>query len=140
MELFLLYTLLKLDTVINVLIGMLFLVGILSFIFTVPYYVEGEHKKENPEYDQWRYKNGKAGPRPPEFLYKHIWEYSIAKKMIAFAISLLVLVTFLPSTKQVALLAVAHYSIQTIFTQEGQKILTLLRKKANAYLDEQLRD
>lgn len=47
---------------------------------------------------------------------------------------------FTPSSKDTAILVGASYAIDLAKSPEGQKIQTLIRKKANEYLDEQLKE
>lgn len=44
----------------------------------------------------------------------------------------------LPSQKDAAILAGAHFALQAAASPEGQKVQGLLRARINAYLDEQL--
>ena len=46
----------------------------------------------------------------------------------------------LPSAKDTAILVGASYAIDLAKSPEGQKIQTLIRKKANEFLDEQLKE
>lgn len=45
----------------------------------------------------------------------------------------------MPSSRDVAVLVAAHYGKQAIVSPEGHKLLELARKRANEWLDEQLR-
>ena len=49
-------------------------------------------------------------------------------------------VTFLPSKTDVAILVGANYAFKAADTPEAQKVMTLIRKKANEMLDEQLKE
>jgi hypothetical protein len=48
--------------------------------------------------------------------------------------------TFLPSKSDVAILVGASYAFKAADTPEAQKVMTLIRKKANEMLDEQLNE
>ena len=48
--------------------------------------------------------------------------------------------TFLPSKTDVAILVGANYAFKAADTPEAQKVMTLIRKKANEMLDEQLKE
>jgi hypothetical protein len=48
--------------------------------------------------------------------------------------------TFLPSKTDVAILVGASYAFKAADTPEAQKVMTLIRKKANEMLDEQLNE
>jgi uncharacterized oligopeptide transporter (OPT) family protein len=45
----------------------------------------------------------------------------------------------LPSSKDAAILVGAHYALALGKSEEGQKVMTLVRKKANEFLDEQIK-
>ena len=61
-----------------------------------------------------------------------------SKKIIAFLVICFSLVTFLPSKTDIAILAGGYYALETVKSPEGQKVVSLLRKKANEFLDEEL--
>jgi hypothetical protein len=48
--------------------------------------------------------------------------------------------TFLPSKTDVAILVGANYAFKAVETPEAQKVMTLIRKKANKMLDEELKE
>lgn len=45
----------------------------------------------------------------------------------------------LPTTKETAVLVGTHYAVKLASSEEGAKVQSLIRKKANEYLDEQLK-
>lgn len=46
----------------------------------------------------------------------------------------------LPSSKDTAYLVAGHYALKAVELPEAQKIASVLRKKANEFLDEQLKE
>lgn len=62
------------------------------------------------------------------------------KKRIIICASAFLIVGAIPNSNQVAVLAATHYTQELIQSEEGQKIVQLVRKKASKYLDEQLKE
>jgi len=61
------------------------------------------------------------------------------KRMPAMAISFFALLVLIPNQQQTAVLVAGHYALKLAETPEAGKVMTLLRKKANEYLDEALK-
>lgn len=58
------------------------------------------------------------------------------KRMPAMAISFFALLILIPNPQQIAVLVAGHYALKMSETPEAGKVMALLRKKANEYLDE----
>ena len=113
MELFLLYLWMKLDTFREMLLaGGLF--GMVLLSFALIWVVD-----ENPLRDK-RLRS---------------WKWGVAVTLSFFSLFVVV-----PSSNQMAGLVVGGVALNAAESPEAQKMLTLLRKRANAYLDEQLKD
>lgn len=63
------------------------------------------------------------------------WKWGVAVTLSFFSLFVVV-----PSSNQMAGLVVGGVALNAAESPEAQKMLTLLRKRANAYLDEQLKD
>jgi len=61
------------------------------------------------------------------------------KKVLFAGISCLIISVLLPGTQQTAILVGTHYAVDLAKSPEGVKVFSLIRKKANDYLDEQLK-
>ena len=112
MELFLLYLWMKLDTFRGVLLA-LGMVGtiLLSFVLL------------------WLSEDGVWAS------IKRPWKWGAVVTTLTFSLFVVV-----PSSNQMAGLVVGGVALNAAESPEAQKMLTLLRKRANAYLDEQLKD
>ena len=118
MELFVIYLWLKLDLFIRIFIAGSLFAGIgISFIYAVSPPVTTKSKEDY--YIKW------------------------SKPYKRFLLAISILFTFgvlLPSSKDLAILIGASYAVDFAKSPEGAKIGTLIRKKANDYLDEQLKE
>lgn len=65
--------------------------------------------------------------------------WSKLKRTLIIGISCLIISVMLPSTQQTAILVGTHYAVDLAKSPEGVKVFSLIRKKANDYLDEQLK-
>ena len=61
-------------------------------------------------------------------------------KAFKYMLMFLALVGVIPSKSDVAILVGANYAFKAADTPEAQKVMTLIRKKANEMLDEQLKE
>lgn len=70
--------------------------------------------------------------------------YKKAVQIHSFCAPLFLLFTvaavLLPSQNTVAVMVGTHYAVKLSGSEEGAKVASLIRKKANEYLDEQLKD
>lgn len=71
-------------------------------------------------------------------LFRDHW-WSQTKKVLIAGVSCLIISVMLPSTQQTAILVGTHYAVDLAKSPEGVKVFSLIRKKANDYLDEQLK-
>lgn len=142
MELFLLYALMTLDSLHNVL-GLIVTVTVpLLIVGVITYYVHDQHRVRTTEYLAWQalsFSERERTPEPEEYATVHITKHSLFRVGLATLIIAVVTHTLLPNTKQAAVLVAAHYTVEAATSEEGQKLVKLLRLKANAYLDEQLK-
>lgn len=118
MELFLLYVWLKLGTIHGALIGIGFLM--VSYVVILLFYVDGpdtsweDTKERRPVY------------------------YPKIKRIAAGAVCIWFVAALLPNQTQTAVLVGGHYALKVADTPEAGKIMGLLRKKANEFLDAEL--
>jgi hypothetical protein len=64
----------------------------------------------------------------------------LSKKWFAASATLVIISATIPTQNQVAVLVGTHYALELGKSPEGQKIVSLVRAKANNYLDEQLKE
>jgi hypothetical protein len=64
----------------------------------------------------------------------------LSKKWFAASATLVIISAIIPTQNQVAVLVGTHYALELGKSTEGQKIVSLVRAKANLYLDEQLKE
>lgn len=131
MDLFLVYMWLKLDAVskgigalifISVLIGLVcLLVRLISAGEPFDKYCNSEEQRES-----WRSAHKKL-------------EHAVKLSTLCF-LSLGAVATFMPSSKDVAILVGVHYVNKAIETPEAAKVQTLLRLKANEMLDKHIQE
>lgn len=118
MELFVIYLWLKLDIFIRVLvISSLTLTICISLLYVMNSPVD---RRETKEYYT---RNSKS-----------------YKRFLITMCSMFIVGTILPSSKDTAILVGASYAVDFAKSPEGAKIGTLIRKKANDYLDDQLKE
>ena len=119
MEVFLVYLWLKLDSFLRslVVVGLCLLYSLIIYIFGKSNCREKEEKQEFA--DKW---------------------WKSVKKAVYAGIFCLFVVLVAPSSKQTAILVGTSYAVDFAKSPEGAKIGELIRKKANDYLDEQLKE
>lgn len=125
MELFLIYLWLKLDVFIFVSVA---LALILLLVFGFYYIIRN---------DDWLSNNLNKDESYTLFDKKHGW---LKKTSLITAIFSIIFAIVTPSAKDTAILVGASYAIDLAKSPEGQKISLLIRKKANDFLDEQLKE
>jgi len=111
MELFLLYIWMKL----GVLFSLVIISGILC-LFTA--FILGSCHGDYPDKGYW----------------------NLCKKWLILGTTLVLISATIPTQNQVAVLVGTHYALELGKSPEGQKIVSLVRAKANNYLDEQLKE
>ncbi|MGE5452214.1 MAG: hypothetical protein ACM3VZ_10300 [Acidobacteriota bacterium] len=118
MEVFLVYLWLKLDTVLIVMCTC----GVLMLISPAFYAMSKDLVWKDEEI------------RRIELMWP------IYKRAFISGCVILILCTVLPSSKQTAILVGTSYAVDLAKSPEGVKVVSLIRKKANEYLDEELKD
>lgn len=126
---FLVYLWLKLDAVIAAVATSCFVYILFIFIKRVS---DGDNTHD---YDK-TYR-----PETYEKAMKNIEDFQkkLKKRMTIVALILFTCV-MIPNSNQMAVLAATHYTQELVQSEEGQKIVQLVRKKAAKYLDEQLKE
>jgi hypothetical protein len=66
-------------------------------------------------------------------------KWPIYKKLLQISAVRLTLAVLLPSKTDTAVLIGTHYAVSLAESPEGAKVSSLIRKKANEYLDEELK-
>jgi uncharacterized membrane protein len=129
MELFLLYVWMKLGafTIALIITALITLVVGVAFLFHEHSWNDYKGKSEGLSYAEYKENHWKVNL--PKF-WRNLW---IAAIMIFTALAI-------PTQNQVAVLVGTHYALEPGKSPEGQKIVSLVRAKANNYLDEQLKE
>lgn len=65
---------------------------------------------------------------------------NISKKLWTTFVLCILLANFLPTQKDAAYIVGAHYAVMAAESPEAQKIVTIMREKANEFLDDQLKE
>jgi ammonia channel protein AmtB len=114
MEVFMVYLWLKLDSVVSVFAVTTVISGIAAVVLGIIYLnLYNEEEKESV--------------------------MRLLKKDMIIVFFGVCVCTFLPTTRQAAILIGTHYAVELKNSPEGQKVMTLIRKKANEYLDDELK-
>ena len=116
MELFLIYIWLKLD-ILFYFVGVITAGAIVACLFSA---MNMDKTWEGVDYVKRNKQN-----RDKYFIYS-----------VIFSVALIAI----PSKTDVAILVGANYAFKAAATPEAQKVMTLIRKKANEMLDEQLKE
>lgn len=129
-EVFLVYLWLKLDTISAVLfaVSAVTIIGTVIWAGPVVYSFQDEHGWETS-------REARKLQKAYRKTHKWLWWSMIFMAIFCFLVGHL-----LPTPKQAAALVGTHYAVQLAGSPEGQKVMTLIRKKANDYLDEQLKE
>lgn len=61
------------------------------------------------------------------------------KKRTFFGVLFVIVAVLVPTSKDTAILIGTHYAVKLANSPEGEKVVSLIRKKANDYLEEQLK-
>ena len=70
--------------------------------------------------------------------HRNKW-WPVTKKTLISGVLCLIISLLMPSSQQTAILVGTHYAVDLAKSPEGAKVFSLIRKKANDYLDEQLK-
>lgn len=108
MELFVIYLWLKLEAIQGLFLFLAFVLTVSTLVVSIYYAVE--HNEFMPHF----------------------------KKLIGSIIICVLTITAIPSKQDVAILVGTHYALKLTDTPEAGKVMTLLRKKANDLLDEEI--
>lgn len=119
MELFIIYLWLKVDLFINI------FTWVLAPITLIVLLVYAIARSEKNSYSIEEFKTN--------------WDNKL-KKFLIISGTLFTIGILTPDSKDIAILVGASYAVDFAKSPEGAKIGTLIRKKANDYLDEQLKD
>ena len=119
MELFVIYLWLKVDLFINI------FTWVLAPITLIVLLVYAIARSEKNSYSIEEFKTN--------------WDNKL-KKFLIISGTLFTIGILTPDSKDIAILVGASYAVDFAKSPEGAKIGTLIRKKANDYLDEQLKD
>lgn len=119
MELFLLYAWLKLDGVHFILAGATVVLMLGTVFAGIGYLInDGDYNFE---------KRARDGCR------------NAIRRMWVPLVVVIVTQLVLPTSKQTAYLVGGHFALKAASTPEAEKVMAILRKKANEYMDEQLK-
>jgi len=69
---------------------------------------------------------------------KKAYWFKLMRRFLGGALCLLGLVVLVPSSKETAILVGTSYAVDLAKSPEGAKVVSLIRKKANEYLDAEL--
>jgi len=137
MELFLLYVWMKLST-LAILNGIaIFLscaLGVVLFLVMSDY----ESLPKRSDYrnrEEWE----EACKRHEE-QKGSLWEIRVLHRLKWIIAALIALFVVMPSQTQTAVLVAGHYALRMADSPEASKVMLVLRKKANEYLDEELKE
>ena len=119
MELFIIYLWLKVDLFINI------FTWVLAPITLIVLLVYAIARSEKNSYSIEEFKTN--------------WDNKL-KKFLIISGTLFTIGILTPDSKDIAILVGASYAVDFAKSPEGAKIGTLIRKKANDYLDEQLKE
>ena len=119
MEVFLVYLWLKINafSMILLIAGIILMLMIVWYRMKLDFAWDAEEKKIVR--DQW---------------------WSVVKRNFFIGVACVIISTATPSAQQVAILVGTSYAVDFAKSPEGAKIGQLIRKKANDYLDEQLKE
>ena len=68
------------------------------------------------------------------------WEIRVRQRLKWIIPALIALFVVIPSQTQTAVLVAGHYALRMADSPEASKVMQVLRKKANEYLDEELKE
>ena len=119
MELFVIYLWLKVDLFINIFTWVLAPITLIVLLV----YVIARSEKHSYSIEQ----------------FQTNWDNKL-KKFLIISGTLFTIGILTPDSKDIAILVGASYAVDFAKSPEGAKIGTLIRKKANNYLDEQLKE
>lgn len=139
MELLLLYLWMKLNVVPWVLIPLILLSGLFGLIAGLTHHDDATWRKS---WEELSYQQRADTPWPKWIEEQrktsiYLKAFNRCKWVFLCALGLLIVV---PSQTQTAVLVAGHYALRMADSPEASKVLQVLRKKANEYLDEELKE
>jgi phage major head subunit gpT-like protein len=140
MELLLLYVWMKLD-VFSVAIAVTSSLLLAWWLSTCVYRLDSSYwpKRRSKAYVAWQKTN--SGSHFDGQPYEKVPLFEVVPYMrwvLVSAVMGIVGAILLPSTKEAAVLVAGHYALKMADSPEATKVLAVLRKKANEYLDAEL--
>lgn len=134
MELFLLYVWMKLSTILVVL-GIFIAAGVVAVLFCAAALLDDDSVPKRYNYDtreEWE--------TAVEAHKKNRGPYRLLQRLKWAIPALIALFVVMPSQTQTAALVAGHYALRMADSPEASKVMQVLRKKANEYLDEELKE
>ena len=133
MELFLLYVWMKLSTILVVL-GIFIAAGVVAVLFCVITLLDDSVPK------RYNYDTREEWETAVEAKKKNRGPYRLLQRLKWAIPALIALFVVMPSQTQTAVLVAGHYALRMADSPEASKVMQVLRKKANEYLDEELKE
>lgn len=133
MELFLLYVWMKLST-IQVVLGIFIAAGVVAVLFCAIHLLDDSVPK------RYNYDTREEWETAVEAKKKNRGPYRLLQRLKWAIPALIALFVVMPSQTQTAVLVARHYALRMADSPEASKVTQVLRKKANEYLDEELKE
>ena len=133
MELFLLYVWMKLST-IQVVLGIFIAAGVVAVLFCAATLLDDSVPK------RYNYDTREEWETAVEAKKKNRGPYRLLQRLKWAIPALIALFVVMPSQTQTAVLVAGHYALRMADSPEASKVMQVLRKKANEYLDEELKE
>ena len=133
MELFLLYVWMKLST-IQVVLGIFIAAGVVAVLCCVIALLNDSILR------RYNYDTREEWETAVEAKKKNRTPYRLLQRLKWAIPALIALFVVMPSQTQTAVLVAGHYALRMADSPEASKVMQVLRKKANEYLDEELKE
>ena len=133
MELLLLYLWMKLPT-IQVVLGIFIAAGVVAVLFCASTLLDDSVPK------RYNYDTREEWETAVEAKKKNRGPYRLLQRLKWAIPALIALFVVMPSQTQTAVLVAGHYALRMADSPEASKVMQVLRKKANEYLDEELKE
>lgn len=133
MELFLLYVWMKLSTILVVL-GIFIAAGVVAVLFCAAALLDDSVPK------RYNYDTREEWETAVEAKKKNRGPYRLLQRLKWAIPALIALFVVMPSQTQTAVLVAGHYALRMADSPEASKVMQVLRKKANGYFDEELKE
>ena len=135
MELFLLYVWMKLSTIQVVLV-----IFIAAGVVAVPALALALTLLDDSVPKRYNYDTREEWETAVEAKKKNRGPYRLLQRLKWAIPALIALFVVMPSQTQTAVLVAGHYALRMADSPEASKVMQVLRKKANEYLDEELKE